>query len=203
MTKKLMTVIVSLVLFSLALSGCKMPASTPPVTPTGGAKTTPILIQTDAPAMVTQTEVARTADTTGGETGEGPGTEPTNTPEPTRVIAVPTITRPAEYTLQEGEYIFCLARRFNVDPEDLLEVNNLDEDTLLSPGDTIQIPQTGTWEGAGRVRNPHPDTYTVDPGDNIYSIACYYGDVSPEAIIAVNELEEPYDLTPGQTLQIP
>lgn len=199
MTKKILIVIVSVVLFSLALSGCKMPASTPPVMETGGAKTTPILIQTDAPAMVTQTEVAKTADTIAQETNQ----VPTDTPEPTRVIVIPTVTRPAEYTLNEGEYIYCIARRFNVDPADLLELNDLDENTLLSPGDTIQIPQTGTWEGAGRVRNPHPDTYTVDPGDNIYSIACYYGDVSPEAIIAVNELEEPYDLTPGQTLQIP
>ena len=203
MTKKSMIVIVSFVFFSLALSGCKMPASTPPTMQTGEAKTTPILIQTDGPAMGTQTEVAKTADTNAQETDQETGTSPTETPEPTQVIAVPTVTRPAEYTLQEGEYIYCIARRFNVDPADLLELNNLNEDTLLSPGDTIQIPQDSTWEGAGRVRNPHPDTYTVDPGDNIYSIACYYGDVSPEAIIAVNELEEPYDLTPGQTLQIP
>lgn len=202
MTKKLVIVIASFIFFSLALSACKMPASTPPLTPTGDAKTTPIRIQTDAPAMITQTEVAKTVDSNDDAT-EQAGAESTNTPEPTRVIAIPTVTRPAEYTLQEGEYIYCIARRFNVDPEDLLELNDLEENTLLSPGDTIQIPQTGTWEGAGRVRNPHPDTYTVDPGDNIYSIACYYGDVSPEAIIAVNELEEPYDLTPGQTLQIP
>ena len=47
--------------------------------------------------------------------------------------------------------------------------------------------------------NPHPDTYTVEAGDTVYSIACFYGDVSPEAIIAVNQLEEPYELTAGQT----
>jgi LysM repeat protein len=203
MTKKLGFVIVSLVLFSLVISGCKMPVSKAPETPTNGEESTPIVIQTDAPAMVTQTEVAKTSETTPEATSEEPVTGPTNTPEPTRVIPVPTVTRPAEYTLQEGEYIYCIARRFDLDPDDLLEANDLDEDDLLSPGDTLQIPQTGTWEGAGRVRNPHPSTYTVDPGDTIYSIACYYGDVSPEAIIAVNELEEPYELTPGQTLQIP
>ncbi|MDY6846744.1 MAG: LysM peptidoglycan-binding domain-containing protein [Chloroflexota bacterium] len=199
MTKKLGFVIVSFVLFSLVVSGCKMPASKAPETPIGETKTTPIVIQTDAPAMVTQTEVAKTTEATAGE----PETSPTNTPEPTKINPVPTVTRPAEYTLQEGEYIYCIARRFNLDPADILAVNGLGENDLLSPGDTLQIPQTGSWEGAGRVRNPHPDTYTVDPGDTIYAIACYYGDVSPEAIIAVNELEEPYDLTPGQTLQIP
>jgi LysM repeat protein len=43
----------------------------------------------------------------------------------------------------------------------------------------------------------------VTTGETIYSIACFYGDVSPEAIIAVNQLEEPYDLSPGQALNIP
>jgi LysM repeat protein len=195
MAKKLGIVIVSFVLFSLVLSGCKMPASTVTEVPTGEAKTTPIVIQTDAPAMVTQNEVAKTAEQT--------NVPPTDTPEPTEMIAIPTLTRPAEYSLKEGEYVYCIARRFNVDPADLLAANDLAENTLLSPGDTLQIPQDSTWEGEGRVRNPHPDTYTVDPGDNIYSVACYYGDVSPEAIIAVNQLEEPYDLEAGQTLQIP
>jgi LysM repeat protein len=43
----------------------------------------------------------------------------------------------------------------------------------------------------------------VSSGETIYSIACYYGDVSPEAIIALNGLEEPYKLTAGQKLNIP
>lgn len=202
MTKNNLTVIVSLVLFSIVLSGCKMPASKAPETPTDETEITPVVIKTDAPAMVTQTEVAKTTAATQAESSQE-SSAPTNTLEPTRVIPIPTVTRPSEYVLQQGEYIYCIARRFNLNPADLLETNDLNEDDLLSPGDTLQIPQSGSWEGAGRVRNPHPDTYTVDPGDTIYSIACYYGDVSPEAIIAVNELEEPYDLTPGQTLQIP
>jgi LysM repeat protein len=40
-------------------------------------------------------------------------------------------------------------------------------------------------------------------GDTIYTIACAFGDVDPNAIIVVNGLESPYTLTPGQVLQIP
>jgi LysM repeat protein len=203
MTKKTGSVIVSLVLFSLLLSGCKLPASTAPDTSTPQTMTTPIRIQTDTPELMTQTEVAQFTETEQPETGEEPLPAPTDTLEPTEVVVVPTVTRPTEYTLQEGEFPFCIARRFDLNPEDLLALNNLEMDELVSPGTTLQIPQTGSWQGEGRVRNPHPTTHTVMAGETIYSIACFYGDVSPEAIVAVNNLEEPYDLTPGQTLSIP
>lgn len=199
MTKKFNTVIVSLVFLTLLLSGCKMPASQPPTEETGEAQTTPIRIQTDSPQFMTQTAVAKAVQTE--ETEVVP--TPTNTPEPTEVIPVPTVTKPAEYTLKDGEFLFCIARRFNVNPEDLLEVNGITEGELLSPGTEIQIPQTGTWPGESRTLQPHPTTHIVTAGDTVYSIACEYGDVTPEAIIAVNQLEEPYDLTAGQTLQIP
>ena len=211
MTKKLSPVIVSFVLFALLLSGCKMPASEAPDEPAGEARTTPIRIQTDSPEFMTQTAIAESANTATlevteepqGEVEQEPTPVPTNTPQPTSAVAVPTVTRPAQYTLQEGEFPYCIARRYNLNPEDLLAVNNLGPNELVSPGTTLQIPQSGSWVGEGRVRNPHPTTHTVEAGETIYSIACYYGDVSPEAIIAVNGLEEPYDLTPGQTLNIP
>jgi LysM repeat protein len=203
MTKKISIVIVSVVLFALVLSGCKMPASKAPTTPTDQAMTTPIRIQTDSPEFMTQTAIAKSANTATIGADESPEAQPTNTPQPTEVIAVPTLTRPAEYTLQEGEFPFCIARRYDLNPQDLLDLNNLGPDDLLSPGTTIQIPQTGSWQDDSRALLPHPTSHTVSQGETIYSIACDYGDVSPEAIIAVNQLQEPYDLTPDQTLNIP
>lgn len=203
MTKRSALVIVSFILFTLMLSGCKLPASKAPVTETDQAMTTPIRIQTDSPTFMTQTAIAKAPGTATLGEGETAAPTPTNTPEPTEAVVVPTVTRPATYTLKEGEFPYCIARRFNLDPVDLLSINNLSGDQLVSPGTTLQIPSTGSWAGDGRIRNPHPTTYTVDSGETIYSIACYFGDVSPEAIIAVNHLEEPYDLTPGQKLNIP
>ena len=200
MTKRTTLVIVCVALLTLVLSSCQMPASKAPETETSQAMTTPITIQTDSPESMTQTSVAKLPATS---TLIAPAATATSTPEPTVNVVIPTVTRPATYTLQEGEFPYCIARRFNVDPADLVSVNNLTADELVSPGTTLQIPQNSTWTGEGRVRNPHPDTYTVSTGETIYSIACYYGDVSPEAIIAANQLESPYTLRAGQVLDIP
>ncbi len=200
MTKRFNLVIVCVVLLTLVLSGCQLPASQAPETEASQAMTTPISLQTDSPESMTQTSVAKLPATS---TLISPSATATSTPEPTSNIVIPTLTRPATYVLQEGEFPYCIARRFNLDPADLISLNGLTADELVSPGTTLQIPQSGTWTGEGRVRNPHPDTYTVSSGETIYSIACYYGDVSPEAIIAANELEAPYTLHAGQVLDIP
>ncbi len=201
MTKRSLIVIGSVLLLTLLLSGCQLPASKAPETPTGAAMTTPILIQTDSPDLMTQTAVAKAAQTQAETSAPQPTT--TNTPEPTETVVIPTVTRPAQYTLQEGEFPYCIARRFNLNPEDLISVNSIGPNEVLSPGTVLQIPQTGSWQGSGRVLHPHPTTHVVSSGETVYSIACYYGDVSPEAIIAVNGLEEPYNLTSGQNLEIP
>jgi LysM repeat protein len=200
MTKRTTLVIVWVAILTLVLSGCQMPASTAPETETSQAMTTPITLQTNSPESMTQTSVAKLPATS---TLIAPAATATGTPEPTVDVVIPTVTRPATYTLQEGEFPYCIARRFNVDPADLVSVNSLGADELVSPGTTLQIPQNSTWTGEGRIRNPHPDTYTVSTGETIYSIACYYGDVSPEAIIAANQLEAPYTLRAGQVLDIP
>ena len=200
MTKRFNLVIVCIVLLTLVLSGCQLPASKAPETEASQAMTTPIVIQTDSPQSMTQTSAAKLPPTS---TLISPSATPTNTPEPTDDFVIPTLTRPATYTLQEGEFPYCIARRFNLNPADLIDLNGLTADELVSPGTSLKIPQTGTWTGEGRVRNAHPDTYTVSTGETIYAIACYYGDVSPEAIIAANHLEEPYTLKAGQVLDIP
>ena len=196
MTKKWNLVIVSMILFTLLLSGCKMPASK---APTEEIQTTPIQIQTDSPEFQTPTADDKTGPTPTA-TLEVVFT-PTSTPEPTPTVLIPTLTKPVEYTVREGEFPFCLARRFNVNPEDLLALNNIGGD--VSPGTVLQIPQEGSWPTENRSVKEHPTTHTVQEGDTVYSIACEYGDVTPEAIIAVNNLEEPYTLSAGQTLQIP
>jgi LysM repeat protein len=201
MTKKMGTIIVFLAIFAIVLSGCNRPASKGPMDTPEEQMTTPIIINTESSLPATQTEVAKYVSTAtllpAGETV----VPPTSTPEPTEVIAIPTITAPEEYTVQAGETIYCLARRFDVDPNDILSANN--STGSLYPGDVLVIPQNSKWPGESRSLMDHPDTYTVVAGDTIYSIACDYGDVSPEAIIAVNQLEEPYELTAGQTLSIP
>ncbi len=48
----------------------------------------------------------------------------------------PTLTPgiPKNYTLQKGEFIYCIARRFNVDPGELLSINGLGQNSIVYAG---------------------------------------------------------------------
>lgn len=110
---------------------------------------------------------------------------------------------PATYTLQKGEHPFCIARRFNVNQSELLALNGLNLNSKVPVGFTLKIPQTGNPFVTERALMKHPTQYTVKAGDTIYTIACAFGDVSPDMIALANNLQPPYELSPGMTLQIP
>lgn len=116
---------------------------------------------------------------------------------------IPSGSRPASYTLQSGEFPYCIARRFNVDPNDLLQLSGLSEGVLYPPGTTLRIPQTGSFPGNRMLRN-HPATYTVGTtGETVYGVACAFGDVDPAAIAQANGISVGATLNAGQTLNIP
>ena len=150
------------------------------LTPTLGTAGIPLVVTTPAPITVVP-----------GATTSVPST-----------VVVPS-GRPTTYTLQSGEWPFCIARRFNLNPDDLAALNGLHDSQIVQPGLVLQIPQTGTFPGV-RAWHTHPDTYTVDfSTETLYSIACYYGDVYPETIAQANNLPLSAALTVGQQLNIP
>ena len=147
-----------------------------------------------------------TASTPSSSTQIPPTGAANATPKPgkTPVIVVPTATpgRPATYTLHAGEFPYCIARRFNVDPSDLLSLNGLSQGQIVQPGQTLSIPQTGSFPGT-RALQSHPAQYTVAVDDTFYSIACTFGDVDPASIAVANGMSESTPLTTGQILNIP
>ncbi|MCW5878620.1 MAG: LysM peptidoglycan-binding domain-containing protein [Anaerolineales bacterium] len=125
----------------------------------------------------------------------------TNTPAPISEQSVPS-----SYTLRQGEWPYCLARRFNIDPAAILSANGLSESQAanLSVGTTLTIPvaQVGTY-GPGRQLRAHPATYVASSTDTFYSIACAFGDVWPQNIAEANGLTLDSALQPGMNLHIP
>lgn len=157
--------------------------------------------QTPTPLVVTPDPNATQAPTlvlVGTPAMENPTPLPPVTPLPA------ASGRPSTYTLQKGEFPFCIARRFNIDPDELLALNGLTRSqSYFAPGTVLQIPQTGKGFPGERALIKHPATYTVLSGDTIYSIACKYGDVAPLSIAAQNGLQPPYTLTVGSQITIP
>lgn len=155
-----------------------------------------------------------TAQVGGTDTPTATAGTPTNAnPLPTTPIVVtlggpistpiPPGSRPASYTLRSGEFPYCIARRFNLNPDDLLSLNGLTSGNLFMPGITLKIPQGGVFPG-DRALALHPTTYTVSSSDEtISAVACRYGDVDPAILASTNGLSVSANLGIGQQLQIP
>jgi LysM repeat protein len=203
-----------IIVTSLMFSACTMKASTPPpVTPTTNLSEiarqatetalakTPSAGETEVPEA-TQADGTETAPTVEGMETSTSTPEPTATPDPDEVKAIEYAV-PDTYTLHQGEFVFCLGRRFNILPDDIEIYNNLKEGAILYPGDTISLPSDPRPFVGNRALQYHPVDYTVAYGDTLYSIACLFGDVDPRAIAAANDLDVDQALTAGTILQIP
>jgi LysM repeat protein len=221
MTSTRFIILIVLVSLVASLAGCQLSASTPPPTsPTADsametlqAELSSIATQTAAagggtipevtepPVSGTETSPAATSGATPQATQAPPPTQaPTSPPV---AVSSPTPGLPATYQLQKGEFPFCIARRFNLNVSELLSLNGLGLNTVVPVGFTLKIPQSGNTFSGQRALKAHPTSYSVVSGDTIYSVACGFGDVDPNAIIQANSLSQPYTLTPGTTIHIP
>ena len=72
------------------------------ITPLSGSST-PAVVLTSTPALITPVPMTNTVSA--GTTVAG--------------------GVPATYTMQSGEFVYCIARRYNVDPNELLSINGL------------------------------------------------------------------------------
>jgi LysM repeat protein len=125
--------------------------------------------------------------------------------EPTQTLtALPTESRPSTYTLQSGEYPYCIARRFNVDPGELLAFNGMLNRGTFFASMVLQIPPTGKPFPGDRMQKAHPAPYKVSRADEtMYTIACQFGDVDPAAIAEANGISIDSEWFIGQQLNIP
>lgn len=218
MSKKYSLVV--FVVLALTLVACTRAASTAPQTTAATqAVNFPTPLATSGMNII-ETAGTQTAIATAGlpiPTASGNGTQVpvVNTPDPNAAsTALPTPTtgapvvntpvpqatvvtsKPGSYTLHEGEFPWCIARRFNVNPDELLSLNGLPSDgQTYYAGLALRIPATGNTFPGVRALKAHPASYVVQFGDTIYSIACLFGDVDPVNI--------PGGLTTGATIQIP
>jgi len=218
----------TLILAAVLISACQQPYSTPPAvtnTPldTSSLFSTPLGepdSMQDVENFITQTALAGGVPAVATSTPGIGDIVSTLTPTPiielnptntaTQAVAASTST-PAvsgsEWILRDGEFPYCIARRYNVDPADLIKASGLTSPDIYYEGQRLIIPQNSTWPaslGSRSLRN-HPTTYNVTGNSDttIYGVACKFGDVSPSAIAQNNNLSVDATLTVGQTLNVP
>lgn len=131
-----------------------------------------------------------------------PGTQPIPPPPGSVPVSPPTSACSPTYTVQRGDWVYELARRFGVSVSALIAANPGFNANLLYPNQVLNIPC-----GSGTVPpNPGPgptgNTYTVRQGDTLFSIAVRLG-TSIYALQIANHLPNPNFIYAGQVLIIP
>ena len=184
---------------SATVAGTVVPTDSGLISPVGGA--TVISVHT----------------TPGGVAVATPGTGTTGsiTPTielPTPVVVVPLATQVPSgtapdytlYTVQLGDTVSAIARRYGTTVEAIAAANGLQNPSTIAAGQVLKIPKGGTSGsqpgGSSGCRYYH----TVKPGDWIWQIARDYG-VDPYAILQANGLtiETGSNISAGDRLCIP
>jgi LysM repeat protein len=193
------TVIILLAVLAVLASGCTMPY----VQSMDGTATAIMRQVTEISGTLQTTptpENTATLTPTSGFDSNPPSATPSIFPTYQHLTPSP---RPSYYILQQGEFPYCIARRFDVNPRELLSLNGLSTGMVYSPGLVLTIPQTGNPFPAPRWLQLHPvQNYTVMQQTTVYKLACQFGDVDPLVLMQVNGLTSPI-LNLGQVIQIP
>jgi LysM repeat protein len=177
---------------SVAASATVVATATEPV----ATATEPVATEPAATAT-TAASPTRAATTTPAPSATRPATA-TPAASPTTASS-PTATAEAsggefiEYTVQPGDTLNGIARRYNTTPEAILAVNEIANPESLTVGAVLRIPVS--------VSDAFIE-YTVQPGDTLNGIARRYG-VTADDILQINVIPNPRSLTVGTVLRIP
>jgi LysM repeat protein len=109
------------------------------------------------------------------------------------------------YTVQSGEWLLAIARRFGVSLPTLLAANpQIVNPARIFPGQRIVIPATETLPELGPgTELPEGFMYTVEPGDRLFAIANRFGLSLPTLLAANPQITNPNLIFPGQQIRIP
>lgn len=107
---------------------------------------------------------------------------------PSGQVIEDTITTPITYIVTPGDTIYSISRKYNIQPAELIDANNLST-TILTVGQKLAIPL-----------QKNTTTYIVQKGDTLYSIANKFNTTVSQIKNLNNLLSN--NLTIGQNLKI-
>jgi LysM repeat protein len=147
------------------------------------------------PAALTQVALAATGAAAGAATPSRVPVLVTPSTTPTATLTVVPTAEPPTYTVQQGDSLIVIARRLNVDVNDLKALNQVSGETIF-PSQVLLVPPTVTpWPETG------PFPHVVRSGETLSSIATLYR-VNVEEIKSLNGLTSDAIFS-GQQILIP
>jgi LysM repeat protein len=114
------------------------------------------------------------------------------------VIPVPDASGQQVHTVQAGESLSMIARRYTVTVDEIVSANGLADRNRISVGQRLVIPGGQVPQAAALTAV----TYTVQRGDSLYRIALIFG-ITVDDLLAVNDLAGTNAIYPGLELRIP
>jgi LysM repeat protein len=104
----------------------------------------------------------------------------------------------SDYTVQKGDTLCGIARRFRISLQELMEENHLDKNKIIYPGQKIILPGVPSENVALFATD---GKYKVRPGDTLFKIAKRHG-ITVSDLKSSNKLRHDRIIV-GQTLAIP
>lgn len=230
--KPLALVLVSLMILSAFLVGCRRDAAPPLEELTAEEEAAAALEEAQANTEDTQEAAEEDTPAATEEPTEAPADTAEETPEPTEEATVPppeptATTAPAEpvigeqtpeptaepttavttgattHVVQRGENLFRIALRYGVGVQEISQANNITSPALIYVGQTLQIPAS---DGVAPSPVPPGQTcatvYVVQPGDNLFRIALRHN-YSQYYLAQHNGIANPSMVYVGQEICIP
>jgi len=109
------------------------------------------------------------------------------------------------YTVQRGDSLYSIARKFGTSPEHLVRLNALSPSSVLRVGQQLRVPGSKMPSPSAGNTSSSPSftsTYhTVSRGDSLYSIAKKYG-TTPQLLVKMNNLSSQARIFIGQKLKV-
>ena len=125
--------------------------------------------------------------------------ETTEVPEIENLTEI-TNTQTISYTVQKGDTLWAIARRYGTTIDEIVNINNVANPNLIYPGETLRIPTNSSIEGE-ETRGTGDIIYTIQRGDTLSKIARAYN-VSVSHIVELNDISNPNLIYPGEKIRI-